>query len=265
MLHQDEDEDNLTEYEDWYIKNEWDFPRELRDLGMEFIDFELFYYRVYKPIVADLVGPLHRVMMEQHPSLSRELRPRIVEKINEIVPELAHEWIVQLFVLVFYDEKGYSLPEKYECFDYWKTNNMDPDYDMKQYYPHCERYKDYSDEEIEELDDEFLIIELKSHRYHARRRAKVYDALMLPVLKHFDKILNLSADAWVVLAGLSDHFISEYGERAYKWDIFFKFGFPEEYIDMDPMKYYEVLQETHKAKIYWCLKCGQQLSEEDLE
>lgn len=260
---QDEDEDELTEYEEWFLENEFYFPIELRSLGMNSMELELFYQNVYKSLVADVSVAVHRVMLLQHPWLCREIRPRLIEKINMVAPRLAHDWATQLFSMMYYVDNGFDLREKYDCFDFWKKNNMDPDHEIKRFVSDYDLYEHLSDDELDYIEDDYKRDEIIGHRALFRERAAVYDAFMLPALKHYGRILDIQGDAWVVLAGLSGQFITEYVERASDWDIFFKLGFPEEYLDMDPMQYHQLMMDTLQRQIYWCLRCGEKLAEED--
>lgn len=261
----DDDDDNLTEYEEWFIYNEFYFPDELRDTGINSMEIELFYHQVYKPVVAEMSPKLHRVMMDQHPSMSREIRPRIVERINRIAPDLAHEWILELFNLMYYAENGFDLRDKYISFERWQKYNMMPDYFEKQFILNFEEYESFSDEEIEDLEDEYVKRRIKEYRYYRQRRSAVHEAFIQPVLKYYSRILNISGDAWVVFAGVTEDMFVEYRERSYHWDSFFKFGFPEEYIDMDAVKYHEILMDTLSKKSYWNYRYGKELEEEDKE
>lgn len=229
MFEDDEDEDDdfiESDLNKWFYAHETDLPRELvNDSERHSIDLAILY-RTYGKIVGPLTSAINLLLPKHYPRLGIEMRPPVVEKIEEIAKVTASSFLFELFKLVYDQKSGVTVREKYTYFDdyikYYGRPKQPPV--IKEAFRYAE--PDLTDEEWEERKKELRIEVQERFDKENTPRVEFINAVQSVLLVHYAELETLNPDEWIIYAMLLNSEYREYQDRCWLVKSFIDYGLP---------------------------------------
>ena len=245
LLDDDDYEYELTEIEEWfddnfqYFKREPKFPIEITD------EITMFYEKVYAPAMSELEPAIHKLMLQQYPIIRGEIRPMVMEYINNAIKYVAHEFLMQLCMVVEDQKEGVKFSEKYEDFQSWVDFYGRPAEKPVVNYEFFEEYPDIAATFTQEMKDEFAIEtfenETNSFNIEERMMKEYYDIVQPIVLKYYKELDDLNYEGWIMYAVQIREVYEDYKYYCEHLDSFIDYGLEEEDINLPYKEYSDKL------------------------
>lgn len=224
----DDDDDIRTEYEEWFDCYYPYFPEELHVTGYDSLEVQCFYRSVYCPLVKELVPAVRQLMEQQFPAIKKERRPAILKELDRIAGLSGRIFLIQLFELVYDENRGVNLREKYPLFDTWlgfyanpgKPYNMDNSF--------LDKLEFLTDEQKKELVEEIRREVQEAFDWKLNRRKAFYDIIQPLAFKYYKRILDIEPDSWIIYSVFIREEYETYEMLSDHIATFIQFEFPEE-------------------------------------
>ncbi len=224
----DDDDDDFIEsdFNKWFYAHETDIPRKLvNDSERNSIDLAIIFYD-YNKIISPLTQTISLQLQKYHPRLGIEMRPPVVEKIEEIAKVTASSFLFELFKLVYDQKSGVIIREKYTNFDdyikYYGRPKQPPV--IIEAFRYAE--PDLTDEEWEERKKELSIEVQKRFDKENNPRVEFINAVQTVLFVHYAELETLNPDEWIIYAMLLNSEYREYQNRCWLIESFIDYGLP---------------------------------------
>lgn len=209
MFESDEEEEIDSfedEYYDWRNAYEFSFPAELLD-NYENHVYD-FYKTKYSVIITEFIPAMRELMYCHYPEMETELRPLIVEIIEQRLESLCIKTLIDLFVLFHYEQSGINLKDKYPDLDKWTTlfsTPIVPYRNMNETFEKLNLTREQRRGIMAELekDDDFVTRK-------ERRRGDFINVVQKVVFKHYPFLDRLNGEGWIVFSALMHGQFFEY-------------------------------------------------------
>jgi hypothetical protein len=249
MFEDDDDDDESVdnEFYDWFNTYEFWFPKELV-YGPEYIIRD-FYQTKYPGLINDLIPETRELLYTHYPGFESEFRPRIIKIIENRLEAICIKAVIDLFVLLHYEQNGFNLKEKYPKLEEWTRlyshppisfKNMDETFDKLNL---TRQQRRVIMEELES-DDNFMTRK-------ERRRAQLIQVVQKVAFRHYPTLGNLSTDGWVVFSEFMHEAFFEYKFHFDYLASFIYYKLPEEDIDLtygELQKKFDAIEEEKRVK-----------------
>jgi hypothetical protein len=236
LLEDDDYEYELSEIEEWFDNNFQYFKRE-SDAIVDLTDeITHFYENVFVPVTSELEPAIYKLMIQQYPLIRGESRPLVMEYINNTIKYVAHEFLMQICMVVLDLKEGVKFSEKYEKFQSWVEFYGRPaekpvlNYDFFEEYPHL------AVNFTQEMKDEFAVESLESETITYETEGKLmkeyYDVVQPIILKYYKELDDLNYEGWIMYAVQIREVYEDYKYYCEHLHTFIDYGFDEADIDL---------------------------------
>jgi len=248
----DDDELDMSDFERWFDDHVFYFPVTLRTGGYNSLSIEMFYRHVYTNIKKELIPVIRRLMGEQYPTILNEKRPAVLAEITRKVESIGWRLIFSLFELVYDEQMGVNLREKYPDFDEWVVfygrrdtpSFMDPTF--------FDQFPWLSDEQKLVMIEEDRVESQEVFDWRDGRMQAFYDVVQPILFRYYKPLLELSADGWIIYAVWIREEYESYVFRFDYLETFIEYNFEEEDLDLPYDKFREKLRAKQQEE--WTLR-----------
>ena len=248
-MFEDDDDDDLgySEAEIWYDDNLRYFDWQNKPTPGLPLDVELFYHSVYVPFKQDMKKPIREIIYQRYPRIATEHRPEVLERIEDRIDWVGHEFILFLRTMVEEWKTGKDLREKYPKLDEWaisypayrKPRYVDPSF--------WDQFDWLTDEQRQSMIEESRRDADETFAFREKPRFEFFELLQNLTFKYYTEVKELDADGWVMFrAFLHDEYVN-YRMDFEHYNGFIEYGFEVEDLNLPYKEYMEKL--TEKLRI----------------
>ncbi|MEI8087328.1 MAG: hypothetical protein WCG93_14055 [Paludibacter sp.] len=232
----DDDDYEMSEMEEWFDDNYMYFKRDAQ-IPVDLTDeITYFYETVYCPVMSEIAPAIRKLMVKQYPTIDGELRPLVVEYIQETIDYAGHEFIMQLYMLVQDQLEGVNLREQYPKFEEWvKFYGRPPEVPVPDYTffgEHNPMSVHLTDQQKKEIIDESFQEELESYLNEEKLKKDYFDILQSTVLKYYKDLNDLDYEGWIIYSVQIREDYEIYKYRCEHLDSFIEYELDEEDINL---------------------------------
>ncbi len=249
-MFEDDDDDNLeySEAEIWYDDNLRYFDWQNKPVPGLPLDVELFYHSVYVPFKQDLKKPIHEMVYRHYPRIATEHRPEVLERIENRIDWVGHEFILFLRNMIEEWKTGKDLREIYPKLDEWaviypayrKPRYMDPSFWDQFYWLNDEQRQSMIEDDRREADESFALEE--------KPRFEFFELLQTLTFKYYSEVKELDTDGWVMFQAFLHDEYSNYQMDFEHYDGFIEYGLEVEDLNLPYKEYSEKFSEKYNEK-----------------
>ena len=248
-MFEDDDDDDLeySEAEIWYDDNLRYFDWRNKPTPGLPLDVELFYHSVYVPFKEDLKKPIHEMVYRHYPHIATECRPEVLERIEDRIDWVGHEFILFLRTMVEEWKTGKDLREKYPKLDEWAISY--PAYRRPRYMDTSfwDQFDWLTDEQRQSMIEESRREAEETFAFREKPLFEFSELLQNLTFKYYTEVKELDADGWVMFRAFLHDEYTNYRMDFEHYDEFIEYGFEVEDLNLPYNEYMAKL--TEKLRI----------------
>ena len=250
-MFEEEDEDYDDDFDDeftsdievWYNGNYgYLMGNSMNEYGIT-VEMRHFYTNTYYPAMQELKPAVRCQMMKQYPIIDTEFRPKVLEKIDQMVEATGQELLMELYKLVRDHQQGVNLREKYPKFERWVDFYARPPEvpvpDYAYFDKHPKRYRTLTDEQKKEMLEEWCASRTEVQFEFEKLKKEYYDLVQPVIFNYYPALLELDYEGWILYSVVIRENYEDYIVRSEHLDSFIDYEFPEEDIDLPYKDLYE--------------------------
>jgi hypothetical protein len=257
FFNNDEEEDDYflepTEAERWFDDHLGYFKWLNRNDGFDVpLDYEMFFYSVYKPFNIEKRKPLLEFVHHFFPYIKAETRPEVLAKLDRRIEYSGTHELIKLLCRVEQQKTGKDIRE------------FEPDFDKQ-----IEKYKEWRKpsepmegvlmvwKQADWLTDEqreALILDYKQELeeyfiFEENRRSRFFDAIQSVLFKLYPAIQDLDNDGWIFYFSVLYYEYLDFWIDMEELEAFIEYGFHVEDLNLPNHEYREELNKRISAKL----------------
>lgn len=193
----DEEEYERTEFEDWFDTYFMYFPVELRTTGYDDVEVQCFHTNVFCKAMRELTPPIRKLMDKQYPIIKKETRQAVLDELDRIAGLVGPYLLVRLYELVYDENAGVDLREKYTDFEKLVDFYARPDTPRVLEESFFDQFNWLTDEQKQQMIEEDRKEAQEAFDWKEGRQREFYDIVQPILFKHFKELLELNHDGWI--------------------------------------------------------------------
>ena len=243
------DKENDSKFETWANQNKDFLPAEVLEYFEKNKDILHLISSVHPKIKRRITPALRKLRYKQYPVLRTEMRPKVLERIEDLLYIACTEvFLTKVYGLVSNHKKGVNVRNIYPQLDEWakiyarpkEPKLRDPNIPPSYWHFNANDWK--AEAEI------INASKLEFFEWKERRQSEFVNVVQNIYFKYYPELLDFTSDEWVVFAMLLGEEYYLFKEECEYVEEFIDYGFPEEYINLPFNDYLEKHRELSSEK-----------------
>lgn len=210
-------------------------------------EIEKYYHSVYVPVMAGLEKPLRKMISEYYPHTAHEQRPKLRKEIDNDIKEIGHNFLLEIFKLVWLQKAGNNLREAYSNLDVWEKGysyQREPKYFPDSFF---DRFS-LNEEDKQKLIAESRLEAEEDFALKEKPRFEFFNLIQSILFKYYDEVTTLNTDGWIVFQDFLYYEFTLYQISFNRRENFIEYGFGVEDMAIPYPDYMKILLERMSLK-----------------